>query len=138
MPRSLSMTGIVIDDLVALEQILENELHAPPSSLDSELRIAKALDGYKQANLLHNPDKGFMRETCSRFWGSEVDGMKGLLRGSSLRMWPLLCLTCRIGLLGFSTVKIDGDTGRMLGGVADDSAAVTLRYEHHLRASWTA
>lgn len=105
-PRSLSMTGIVIDDLVALQQILESELHAPPGSLDSELRIGKALDGYKQSNLLHNPEKGFTREVCSRFWGSEIDGMKGLVRGSSLRMWPLLCLTCRIALLGFSTVKL--------------------------------
>ena len=105
-PRSLSMIGIVIDDLIALEQIFSEQLAAPPGDLDSEKRIARALAGYEKATLLHNPDKGFTRETCSRFWGCELDGSKGLVRGSTLRMWPLFCLTCRIALLGFSTVKL--------------------------------
>ena len=105
-PRSLSMVGIVIDDLVAIEQIVTSQLSSSPGSLDSEQRIARALAGYDDAHLLHNPEKSFNRQTCSRFWGSEIDGVKGLVRGSSLRMWPLFCLTCRVALLGFSTVKL--------------------------------
>ena len=38
--------------------------------------------------------------------GGEVDGVAGLVRASSLRAWPLMVITMKIAMLGFSSVKL--------------------------------
>ena len=104
-PRGPLMLGIVIDDLVAIEMVLKGVAGSERSSMAKQ-RIARALAGYEEANLQHNPKKSFADEKCGKFWGIEVDGKRGLLRASSSRLWPLIFMTARVARLGWSTVKL--------------------------------
>ena len=106
-PRGLLHTGIIIDDLIVLEQMARtafDNLEAN-SSLGS-VRTARARAAYVKAQLPHNPKKGFVDEPMSRFWGIEIDGLKGILRASSLRMWPTCLITMRVCSLGLATVGL--------------------------------
>ena len=105
-PRSLAMTGIVIDDLVVLEQISDALLEAGEGGERSDALIDAALHGYHAEKLLHNEKKTFRREIKSRFWGIELDGASGLVRASSMRLWPLIFVTMRVAIIGFGTVKL--------------------------------
>ncbi len=69
-------------------------------------RIKAAISGYEENKLEANIKKSFFNETASRFWGGEVDGVAGLVRASSLRAWPLVVITMKIAMLGFSSVKL--------------------------------
>ena len=100
------MTGIVIDDLVVLEQIGDNILQDGVMSSEADVLIDNALDGYKSEGLLHNEKKTFRNMTNSRFWGVELDGKAGLVRASSTRLWPLVFITMRVAMMGFATVKL--------------------------------
>lgn len=56
--------------------------------------------------MINNPAKGFVKEVGARFWGLELDGEKGLLRSSTLRMWPLAFITMRVASLGLASVGL--------------------------------
>ena len=106
-PRGLLGIGIVIDDLVALEQVLKSEYLAPGFSHGKTevggSRMPAALRAYEAAGLLTNQKKAFDSAACASFWGCEIDGMKGLLRSSSTRFWPLYLITPRTACLGLAT-----------------------------------
>ena len=106
-PRGLLHTGIIIDDLIVLEQMTKAafEKLETGTSVGSR-RTARARAAYVKANLPHNPKKGFVDEPLSRFWGIEIDGLKGILRASSLRMWPTCLITMRVCSLGLATVGL--------------------------------
>eukprot|EP00435_Cladocopium_sp_Y103_P026206 s860_g6.t1 len=106
-PRGLLQVGIIVDDLIILEQVLKSmrvKPDAPVTTADE--RIDRALHAYRSVGLEHNPKKEFRNETLARFWGLEVDGQKGLLRSSSLRLWPLCLITMRVVRLGLATVGL--------------------------------
>ena len=107
LPRSPLTVGIIIDDLVVLEKILRRA-DGSYEQVDcmSDKRLDAALDGYAAAKLEVNTKKEFRKQTLARFWGIEVDGRKGLARGSSLRLWPVLLITLRIAELGICTVGL--------------------------------
>ena len=107
LPRSPLTVGIIIDDLVVLEKILRRA-DGSYEQVDcmSDKRLDAALDGYAAAKLEVNMKKEFRKQTLARFWGIEVDGRKGLARGSSLRLWPVLLITLRIAELGICTVGL--------------------------------
>ena len=102
-PRGLLQVGLVIDDLVIFEQVLRGQEHMVGLSED---RISKVRDAYLRSHLPFNPKKAFMKMSCSRFWGIELDGDKGLLRCSSLRLWPACVITLRICSLGLASVGL--------------------------------
>ena len=102
-PRGLLQVGLVIDDLIIFEQILRTHTHLQSES-DKRLDNVKA--AYDFAKLPTNPKKAFKKMTCSRFWGVELDGDKGLLRCSSLRLWPASLITMRICSLGLASVGL--------------------------------
>ena len=106
-PRGLLGIGIVIDDLVALEQVLKSEYLRPGFSHEKTevggSRMPAALRAYESAGLLTNKKKAFDSAACASFWGCEVDGVKGLLRSSSTRFWPLYLITMRTACLGLAT-----------------------------------
>ena len=106
-PRGLLQAGIIVDDLVILEHVLRASYNND-SLLDSEgaRRTARARQAYRCAELPHNPKKGFVNEPNARYWGIEIDGVKGTLRASSLRMWPLALITLRTCSLGLATVGL--------------------------------
>ena len=106
-PRGMLHTGIIVDDLIILEQMTREcfEQLVPDTSIGAE-RTARARKAYAAASLPHNPKKGFVDEPNSRFWGIEIDGLKGTLRSSSLRLWPTCLITMRVCSLGLATVGL--------------------------------
>lgn len=53
-----------------------------------------------------NLKKSIEKQFLARFWGVEIDGRKGLLRCSSLRLWPITAITLRVIRLGLATVGL--------------------------------
>jgi len=106
-PRSKVIAGVIIDDLVIMEKLLRSQFALRPNVVeDASQRIQAAIDGYTEHNLEANIKKSFFNESCCRFWGGEIDGLAGLVRASSLRAWPLVVITMKIAMLGYSSVKL--------------------------------
>ena len=107
LPRSKVIAGVIIDDLVVMELLCRQEQLARPHGPDGyNDRIKNALAAYEENDLEANIKKSFFNETCARFWGCEIDGRKGLVRSSTLRAWPLVVITMRVAMLGYSSVKL--------------------------------
>ena len=96
--------GIVVDYLIVLEHYLRS--HLPPENSKGSARTAAAREAYRKVGLECNSKKAFADLTCSRFWGIELDGDKGLLRCSSLRLWPITVVTVRTCMLGLATIGL--------------------------------
>ena len=106
-PRGLLQAGIIVDDLVILEHVLRADyINNKLENSQGATRTARAREAYRLAELPHNPKKGFVNEPHARYWGVEIDGVKGTLRASSLRMWPLALITLRTCSLGLATVGL--------------------------------
>ena len=108
-PRGLLSVGVIIDDLVLLEKLLREDWQSVLDGVqttEADKRLDKALSSYAKHGLEVNLKKEFRNQALSRFWGVEIDGVKGLLRGSSLRLWPLVVITLRIAMLGLSSVTL--------------------------------
>lgn len=96
-----------MDDLVILEHVLRSQFsEGKLQQSEGVKRTARAREAYVKFDLPHNPKKGFVNEPLSRFWGIELDGVKGILRASSLRMWPTAMITMRVCSLGLATVGL--------------------------------
>ena len=109
LPRGLLHVGIIIDDLVVLEQCLRSQLEDIQHGLrgtEADGRLFRAQEGYAAAGLETNPKKRFSNQRLARFWGQEVDGLKGLVRASSARLWPTMLITLRVAALGLATVGL--------------------------------
>ena len=109
LPRGLLQVGIIIDDLVLLEKCLLADfpaIQAGERSTVADVRLASAAEGYADVGLETNPKKAFRNQHLARFWGIEVDGLKGLLRGSSTRLWPTIFISLRVAALGLATAGL--------------------------------
>lgn len=108
LPRGLLHVGVIIDDLVILEQCLRQEWDAIRNGMASkaDARMDRAVQGYSEAKLETNPKKAFRNMEMSKFWGIEIDGVKGILRGSSSRLWATVFITMRVAMLGLATVSL--------------------------------
>ena len=108
-PRGLHHIGVIIDDLVVLEQILVEELQQLQSkglpTWGSE-RVAAARAAYDEVGLETNPKKAFTDATTSSFCGVDLDGEKGLLRASNARLWPAMMVTMRVATLRLATIGL--------------------------------
>ena len=108
-PRGLHHIGVIIDDLVVLEQILVEELQQLQSkglpTWGSE-KVAAARAAYDEVGLETNPKKAFTDATTSSFWGVDLDGEKGLLRASNARLWPAMMVTMRVATLRLATIGL--------------------------------
>ena len=107
-PRGLLQVGIIVDDLVILEQVLRSCSSADGwfEQTKSAERVKRVRAGYAHAHLLNNPKKAFEGETLMKFWGCEIDGVKGILRCASSRLWPTVLITMRTAMLGLATVGL--------------------------------
>lgn len=106
-PRSSTIAGVIIDDLVVMEKLCRSDYTSRPLGPDGyNQRIKNALDAYDENDLAANIKKSFFNESCARYWGCEIDGAKGLVRSSTLRAWPLVVITMRVAMLGFSSIKL--------------------------------
>ena len=108
-PRGLLQVGIIIDDLVVMEAVLSSALEDPGfdrDTLESSRRVLLARKAYDKVGLKNNPKKGFMAATRAKFWGVEVDGVAGLVRGASSRLWPTIAISLRVASLGLATISL--------------------------------
>lgn len=109
LPRGLLHVGVIIDDLGVMDQCLRSQCQRYKDGeqfSQGQQRIQVAREAYADAKLERNPKKGFLDQTHCRFWGIEIDVDKGLLRGSSTRLWPAILITLRTASLGLATVSL--------------------------------
>ena len=104
-PRGLLQIGVIVDDLIILQQILKSQWHVE-EKFECEKRADKAKAAYSKVGLESNPKKAINRASVARFWGIEIDGVKGLCRCSSLRLWPVIAITLRVTRLGLATIGL--------------------------------
>ncbi len=103
LPRSLLSIGVVIDDLVLLERVLKG---SEAGSSEAAKRLGPIKDMYEKVGLPVNEKKEFVDATKGSFWGCEIDGVKGIMRPNSVRLWPVMLITVRIVVLGLTTVGL--------------------------------
>lgn len=109
LPRGLFHIGIIIDDLVILEQCLRSQMQDVQLGLrssEADGRLFRAQEGYAAAGLETNPKKRFANQHLARFWGQEVDGLKGTVRAASSRLFPTMLITLRVASLGLATIGL--------------------------------
>ena len=107
-PRSLSMTGVVIDDLVALE-ILSRQTFEAGFEAKSARKVRTMLKNYVDAGLEPHEGKTFYQEPVSTFWGAAVDGVRGQVRASLNRVLPITFVTSlvlKIGVVSLALLEV--------------------------------
>ena len=66
----------------------------------------KMQDTYKAVELLPNERKAFRDQEVASFWGCDLDGRAGLLRGSLKRAVPLAGLLLEVVQIGVATPEL--------------------------------
>lgn len=101
-PRSSYMAGIIIDDFVLLEKVaLEATTGMELSSRRSSMHSM-----YSSVGLEAHPSKGFAEQESASFWGADVDGLVGLVRGHIPRAASLCWVTAKVASLGYCSVSL--------------------------------
>ncbi|CAE7806563.1 unnamed protein product, partial [Symbiodinium sp. CCMP2456] len=93
--------GVVIDDLVVLEKAL---LQSGPARTDAVMD--RAFAAYAAAPLPVHEGKTFLKQHKASFWGSDVDGLQGIVRPAWHRLIPLVGLTIACIRLPVLTVSL--------------------------------
>ena len=101
-PRSHFMSGIIIDDYITVEKVHMDATHAS----ESGTRRSRMHSVYKQVKLDAHPTKGFADEEVASFWGADLDGHAGLVRGSISRAASLIWVTVQVACLGVASVSL--------------------------------
>ena len=95
-PRTQTTVGLVIDDFVTLSKV-----HCSSSGPSEGADLAERMqDIYEDVKLIPNRKKGFRDEAQSNFWGLDLDGKRGIVRGSLKRAIPLAGLILKIVQIG--------------------------------------
>ena len=101
-PRNPTSVGLVIDDFVTL---CRRPLGTRGRSEGAE-KADSMLETYEDVGLMPNRDKSFRDELKTSFWGADVDGSRGHVRGSLKRALPLSNLILRIISVGYGTADL--------------------------------
>ena len=104
-PRSLSMIGVVIDDLILFEKVAMASYDMEKASM-TEPMLQMALERYTEAGLIPHPGKTFALKENQEFWGCLFEGRRGFVRASLKRVVPILFATLGILKLGVTTLKL--------------------------------
>ena len=101
-PRTKDLIGIVIDDYVSMS-IVDAETSGPSRGavLADQMEMQ-----YESVGLIPHKDKSFRDEEQSTFWGVDVDGKAGLVRGSLRRAIPIVGILLRTAKLGHASVGL--------------------------------
>eukprot|EP00438_Fugacium_kawagutii_P024606 Skav200074 [mRNA] locus=scaffold838:451933:457558:- [translate_table: standard] len=102
LPRHDLITGIIIDDYILMQKVdsetlVGDEMDACRSKMHSQ---------YTRVKLSAHPSKGFSNEVQASFWGADVDGEEGLVRGNVSRAASLCWVTSQLVDLGVCTVGL--------------------------------
>ena len=90
LPRCATMFGLVIDDFVALSRVPRRSFVAGESEGASGADKMQA--AYEEVKLIPNKKKAFRDELQASFWGADLDGEEGIVKGSLKRAIPLAVL----------------------------------------------
>lgn len=104
LPRERTMCGLVIDDFITMSKVCNR--HSAGGWSDGAKLAEKMQDVYEEVKLIPNKAKGFRDELCSSFWGVDLDGKRGLLRGSLKRAIPLAGLILKLVSVGHATADL--------------------------------
>ena len=101
-PRGPDFVGIVIDDYVSISKVRDVSVKPSHGAL-----LAKKIERrYGEVGLVSHPEKGFEDEEAASFWGIDLNGRRGLIRGTLKRAIPLFGILLQIVRLGYSTVDL--------------------------------
>lgn len=103
-PRSRNFAGLVIDDFISLSIVDETETGGSPC--ESARMADEMFKEYKRVRLIPNEKKAFRDEEDASFWGVDLAGGDGLVRGSLKRAVPLVGLLLRVVKIGYATGKL--------------------------------
>ncbi len=101
-PRSRNMVGIIIDDFISLSIVKRSSLGPSQGCV----LASRMQDKYETEGLIPHKEKGFRDESDSSFWGMDISGDEGHLRGSLRRAIPLVGLLLRVAKLGFTSISL--------------------------------
>ena len=107
-PRSPSMTGIIIDDLICLEVLASRALREGQEGVSSQ-QVRGMLPRYISSGLVPHEKKTFYQKVQADFWGASLDGEVGQVRASLSRVLPVSLVTSmivRIGLVSVALLEI--------------------------------
>ncbi len=100
LPRAKTMTGLVIDDFITLSRVSAEEDGQTTEAAELAERMQ---DKYKEVNLIPHEQKAFRDSSEATFWGAEVNGQEGTIRGSLKRAIPLAGIILQMVKIGFAT-----------------------------------
>ena len=100
-PRMSTAIGLVIDDFVALSKVTKAE--AEHSRSHGAVLADKMQRAYEEVELIPNTKKAFRDQAQSSFWGVDLDGDRGILRGSLRRAIPLAGILLQLAGIGVCT-----------------------------------
>eukprot|EP00438_Fugacium_kawagutii_P019762 Skav203652 [mRNA] locus=scaffold2755:23567:26983:+ [translate_table: standard] len=101
-PRGDLFSGIIIDDLIFLEIVAKDVT----TGLQSDSRRQRMHSMYTAVGLDAHPDKGFSQESEASFWGADVDGCEGLVRGNMVRAISLCWVTSKVASMKVCSVNL--------------------------------
>lgn len=101
-PRGDFLAGLIIDDFILMEKVDKGQQEGGQSNL----RRQRMHDIYQKVNLQAHPTKGFANQTEASFWGADVDGSTGLVRGNVVRAISLCWVTSKIATMGICSVNL--------------------------------
>ena len=102
LPRLDTLVGIVIDDFVTISKVpKEDQKPSEGSLLADKMELS-----YTEVGLIPHKDKSFRDSEKATFWGADVNGTSGIIRGTLRRAIPLMSIILQIERLGFATVEI--------------------------------
>lgn len=101
-PRSCVLGGIIIDDFILMEKIKRSERTG--RNIGTRRKRMHAM--YDNVGLEAHPTKGFADEVHASFWGADVDGDGGLIRGNVIRAASLCWITAKVASLGIASIAL--------------------------------
>ena len=101
-PRVATTVGLVIDDFVTLSR----RTRGAEGPSEGAEKADEMLESYEKVGLMPNREKSFRDEIKSSFWGADVDGARGHVRGSLKRALPLSYLIIKLVNVGYGTVDL--------------------------------
>ena len=103
-PRSSCFGGIVIDDFVVGQKVPRELAGTSPS--EGALAADRLSQTYVRKGLIPHHGKAFRDQAKATFWGTDVDGEAGLIRGSLERAIPLMYVLLRVVSLRVATPSL--------------------------------
>ena len=93
-PRGPLAAGVIIDDLLFLEQVSVTVPRELLWKTDGAQRLRGMKEEYLSRGLVHHPGKTFEAETSAEIWGAWVNGVSGLVRAAPKRHATLMDAIC--------------------------------------------